>query len=137
MIRPTKAQRALIIQFFKFGLVGVIGYIVDVGVLKLCMSVFGMGPYVGRLFSFFIAATTTWICNRLFTFREQKHGHAGKQWARFLVVCAGGFVLNYGAYAVLIATVSVVHDYPSLGVAAGSVAGMFFNFFAARKLVFR
>ena len=96
-----------------------------------------MGPYAGRLVSFFVAASVTWICNRLFTFRGQGGGHAGVQWAKFLIVSAGGFVLNYGTYAVLIATVPMVHAHPALGVAAGSIAGMFFNFFAARTVVFK
>jgi len=59
------------------------------------------------------------------------------QWAKFVTVSAGGFVLNYGTYALLIATVPYVDKYPAIGVAAGSIAGMFFNFFAARKVVFR
>ena len=137
MIKLDASQRALIVQFLKFGVVGVIGYTVDVAVLTVCMKVFGMGPYVGRLFSFFIAVTVTWICNRLFTFRGQGQGHAGVQWARFFVVCAGGFILNYGTYAALMATVPLMREYPPLGVAVGSVAGMFFNFFATRQLVFR
>ena len=137
MIKLSAARRTLIIQFLKFGLVGVIGYVVDVGVLKISMYFFGAGFYVGRLFSFFFGASTTWICNRLFTFRGQGKGHAGVQWAKFLVVCIGGFILNYGTYAALIATSPLIREYPSLGVAAGSVAGMFFNFFAARKVVFR
>src|SRR5271170_3502242 len=127
MMKLSVARRILIIQFFKFGMVGVVGYIVDVGVLAVCMHVFGMGPYVGRLFSFLFGASTTWICNRLFTFRGQGSGHAGVQWAKFLTVCIGGFALNYGAYAILVATMPLVREYPPLGVAAGSLAGMFFN----------
>ena len=137
MVKLSAAQQKLIIQFLKFGIVGVIGFLVDVGILNFCMHEFGMGRYSGRLVSFIIAASTTWICNRLFTFRGQGGGHAGKQWAKFVTVSAGGFVLNYGTYALLIATVPLVHEYPWLGVAAGSVAGMFFNFFAARRVVFR
>jgi len=137
MKKLSAAQRELIAQLFKFGLVGVVGYVVDVGVLTFCMRELGMGPYTGRLFSFVAGASSTWICNRLFTFRGQGKGHFGVQWAKFLGVSAGGFTLNYGTYALLIATMPLVHKYPPLGVAAGSLAGMFFNFFASRRLVFR
>lgn len=129
--------RALVTQFFKFGIVGVIGFLVDTGVLYFCIHVLDLGPYVGRVISFLAAVTTTWICNRLFTFRGQGAGSIHQQWVKFLLVCTGGFVLNYGTYAALIATQPVVHDHPVLGVAAGSIAGMFFNFFASRRLVFR
>jgi putative flippase GtrA len=137
MVKLSAAQQKLLIQFLKFGIVGVIGFLVDSGVLLFCMQVLGMGPYTGRLVSFFAAASTTWICNRLFTFRGQGSGHPGLQWVKFLVVCAIGFIFNYGTYAILIATVPLVRDYPVLGVAAGSIAGMFFNFFAARTVVFK
>ena len=137
MKQLSAARRALIVQFLKFGIVGVIGFIVDVAVLMFATRVLGMGPYAGRVLSFVIAASTTWLCNRLFTFRGQGSGHAGMQWARFVTVSAGGFVLNYGTYAALIASVPFVHAHLVLGVAAGSIAGMFFNFFFARKVVFR
>lgn len=130
-------NRDVIVQFLKFGVVGVIGFVVDAGVLKLCMSLLDMGPYSGRVVSFLVAVTTTWICNRVFTFRGQGRDAAHVQWAKFSVVCIGGFVLNYGTYALLIATQPLVTEYPVLGVAAGSIAGMFFNFFASRNLVFR
>jgi len=138
MMRIDAPRRVLLIQFFKFGLVGIIGYVVDVAVLAFCMRVFGMGPYTGRIFSFLAGASTTWICNRLFTFRGQgRDDHAGVQWAKFVIVCTGGFALNYGTYALLVATSPLVREYLPLGVAAGSLAGMFFNFFAAKRLVFR
>jgi len=49
MVTLSAAQQKLLVQFLKFGVVGVIGFIVDVGVLTFCMHVFGMGPYGGRL----------------------------------------------------------------------------------------
>jgi putative flippase GtrA len=137
MKKLTDAQRELAIQFFKFGLVGVVGFIADAGVLTFCTRLLGMNLYVGRIFSFLAGATTTWICNRHFTFRGKGKGPAHRQWLKFLIVSAGGFVFNYGTYAALVANCPLVHDYPILGVAAGSVAGMFFNFFASRRLVFQ
>jgi putative flippase GtrA len=129
--------RDIFIQFFKFGMVGVIGLFVDIGVLNFCMSVFGMGPYSGRLISFLMGASTTWICNRVFTFRGQGSGPAHVQWAKFVAVCVVGFAFNYGAYAVVISTIPFAYVHPWIGVAAGSIAGMFFNFYGARRMVFR
>jgi putative flippase GtrA len=134
---PGAAHRALLIQFFKFGIVGTIGFIVDASVLMLMTHVAGLGPYSGRAISFIIAVSVTWICNRMFTFRGQGSGGASTQWAKFVTVSAGGFVLNYGTYALLVATVATVHVHLILGVAAGSIPGMFFNFFFARKIVFK
>ncbi|MDD3288048.1 MAG: GtrA family protein [Alphaproteobacteria bacterium] len=130
-------MRNLATQFFKFGIVGVIGFIVDAAVLMFCIKELGLGPYSGRVISFIAAASTTWICNRHFTFKGQGSGHFSVQWAKFVVTSAGGFVFNYGTYAALIASAPLVAEYPVIGVAAGSLAGMFFNFFTAKKLVFK
>ncbi|MDD2326551.1 MAG: GtrA family protein [Alphaproteobacteria bacterium] len=125
-------------QFFKFGLVGVLGFLVDTGVLYACMIFLDMGPYSGRAVSFLVGASSTWICNRCFTFKGcGNNDPVHVQWMKFLVVCAGGFVFNYGTYAFMIAHVPLVAAHPVLGVAAGSIAGMFFNFFGSRRIVFR
>jgi putative flippase GtrA len=125
-------------QFLKFGIVGGIGFVVDAGVLYACMKGLDMGPYTGRIVSFIAAASSTWFCNRHFTFKDSKgDDKLHVQWLKFLVVSMGGFVFNYGAYAALIWGSPLVAAYPVLGVAAGSIAGMFFNFFVSRKLVFR
>lgn len=124
-------------QFVKFGMVGGVGFVVDAGVLWFCMTLLGLGPYSGRVVSFIAAATTTWFCNRVFTFRGQGTGALHKQWLKFVLVSIGGFTFNYGAYYILMETQPLVREYPTLGVAAGSLAGMFFNFFVARRVVFK
>lgn len=127
-----------LIQFIKFGMVGTLGFLVDAGILYGCMFLFGMGPYSGRVVSFLTGVTVTWLCNRNFTFHDKKNNDAlHVQWSKFFVVCLGGFVFNYGSYALLIANSPLVEAHPILGVAVGSLIGMFFNFFAAKHLVFR
>lgn len=124
-------------QFIKFGIVGTLGFIIDAGILTFCMKILSMGPYSGRVVSFCIGVTATWFCNRHFTFKDSPKNAPHKELPKFAIVCLGGFVFNYGTYATLIATTPLVGTYPILGVAAGSLAGMFFNFFAAKKLVFK
>lgn len=129
---------APITQFFKFGVVGTLGFIVDAGVLYGCMLLLGMGPYAGRVVSFLAGVTITWFCNRHFTFKSsQRADSLHLQWSKFFVVCLGGFVFNYGAYALLVTHSPLVAIYPVIGVAVGSLTGMFFNFFAAKHMVFK
>jgi len=49
---------------------------------------------------------------------------------------AGGLV-NYLVYATLVTFSATAHTHPVLGVAAGSLAGMVFNFTISKLLVFR
>ncbi len=133
----------LAVQFGKFGMVGLAGLAVDIAVLTLVMGGAGimggagLGPYAGRVVSFLAAATTTWALNRSFTFRGEHDGGPLRQWAKFIAANSVGGVINYLTYAALIAGTATVAAHPFLGVAAGSVAGMFFNFAASKKLVFR
>lgn len=126
----------LLMQFLRFGLVGTIGFVVDTAVLYAGLSL-GLGLYGGRAGSYLVAATTTWTLNRVWTFRGRGDGPAHRQWALFLLVNLVGFAMNYGTYAVLIASVPLVAGHPVLGVAAGAIAGMFGNFVLSRHLVFR
>ena len=128
---------ALGIEFFRFGIVGTCGFVVDATVLQFCLSVLALGPYAGRAVSFAVGATFTWLGNRYFTFRGRGRSAWLGQWSRFVMLMGLGFALNYGTYAALVASVKLFADHPVLGVAAGAVAGMFVNFATARNLVFR
>jgi putative flippase GtrA len=135
LLGPARARLAQ--EFLRFGVVGTIGFVVDTAVLYGALAL-GAGLYGGRALSYVSAASVTWLLNRLWTFRGRGGGQtAQRQWALFVVVNLGGFVLNYGTYALLVAFVPLVAAHPVLGVAAGSLAGMFSNFVLSRQLVFR
>jgi putative flippase GtrA len=126
----------LAVQFGKFGIVGVVGLLVDTTVLYAGLAV-GLEFFAARVPSFFAAATATWILNRRFTFKGAADEPLRRQWAKFIAANAFGGVVNYGVSVGLEAGVDVVAAHPFLAVAAGSVAGMFFNFAASKHLVFK
>ena len=123
-------------QFFKFGVVGVVGFIVDTVMLYFGIGVLGFGRVAAGLFSFPFAVTATWIGNRVFTFACAAPMPAMRQLTKFAIVCAIGLVFNRGTYSLLVSTIPFVYQYPVIGLLGGTAAGMFFNFFAARKHVF-
>lgn len=124
-------------QFLRFAVVGTIGFVADAAVLHLLIQVLGMGPFLGRLISFFVAATVTWILNRTYTFRAHGNRKRSGEWVRYVFVNGFGGAINYGVYAACIVSFGLVREYPFLGVAVGSLVAMMFNFFANRHLVFR
>jgi putative flippase GtrA len=94
--------------------------------------------YIGGLAAYFFGATTTWFCNRMWTFR-----HLGRtdpwhvQWRRFLAANLGGFLINRGVYMMLVTFVAAAARQPVIAVVAGALAGMTLNFNLSRKIVFR
>lgn len=139
--RPPHDRRlpgSLSAQFLRFGLVGVVGFLVDAGLLRLLLNA-GFGYYGGRVISFLAAATTTWILNRSFTFRRDApsaFAHPATEWLSYLGLMLIGGAANYGAYALAISSSETVRAHPELGVALGSLAGMAINFWTSKRMIF-
>lgn len=134
-LSPARIQ--LLGEVFRFGVVGTVGFLMDATVLTLAMFA-GTGPWLGRAFSYLAGASTTFALNRAWTFRTADRSRpVAQDWSVFLLVNLVGFACNYGTYAALIAGVPLVRDFPILGVAAGSLAGMTGNFLLSRRYVFR
>ncbi|WBV41754.1 GtrA family protein [Pseudoroseomonas cervicalis] len=123
-------------QALRFGVVGASGVLVDTAMLYLALWL-GAGLYGGRVLSYLATASWNWALNRAWTFRQARGAPAGRQWALFLLVNLGGFVLNYGCYALLVRYWPLAAAHPAIAVAAGALAGMAGNFLASRQLVFR
>ena len=117
-----------------FGICGVIGYAVDVGVLHVTAP--ALGPYGGRALSYLAAATTTFLLNRSLTFRVRERAGFLRQWALFLIANLGGGAVNFGVYAGVVAANVWPLSLPWAAVAAGSLAGAAVNFTLAKRVVF-
>jgi len=131
----TEARVQLLVQFLMFGTVGTFGFAVDTSIVYALRGQLGL--YGAGFASYCVAATFTWLCNRLWTFRGRGEGPAHRQWARFLGVNLFGFALNRGAYVLMIAFVPICTQQPIFATAAGAIAGMFMNFGLSRAIVFR
>lgn len=135
-MKPFGNEVANFKQLLKFGMVGTIGFLVDSGVLLLLLH-FGLNPYRGRLVSFFIAVTCTWLLNRNFTFKTKKTTTLWTEWMKYVMANSIGAILNYGVYAILLLKVVLVAQSPVLGVAAGSMVGLLANYINSSVFVFK
>jgi putative flippase GtrA len=133
----AEALKALIGQALRFGVVGVIGFLVDTATVYGLHFGAGADLYTAGAAAYVVAASTTWALNRAWTFSEASKARPGRQWALFLAVQLIGFALNRGTYAALVTFVPLAATHPIIAVAAGSIAGMGVNFLTARTLVFR
>lgn len=132
-------------QFLLFATIGGLTTFVDMAALWFALNLLGANPYVGRIFSFLVAATCTWFFNRTFTFKGPRHHTLIEEYARFVGVAAIGGSVNFAIYSAIVRwgpqvfrlSPGVIAVLPYVGVIAGSLGGLVFNYTGARKLVFK
>jgi putative flippase GtrA len=121
------------LQFIRFCLVGVLGFLADAATTLMMTQEFHIGPIMGRIGAFIIAASITWFLNRRYTFRST----AGDgSWAPYLALTAFGAMINIGTYKYWVQTVGTMPAQLVIGVALGSIVALAFNFAVSRYLVF-
>jgi putative flippase GtrA len=123
-------------QFFWFAVVGVIGFVVDAGLLDFLVHHQGGNPYSGRGVSFLAAATTTWWLNRWLTFRSQQRLSIG-EWVRYVALMTLGAFVNIGVYSCIVWSAGSARQILWMALAAGTLCGMGINFLTARWMLYR
>lgn len=78
------------IQLAKFGIVGISGYVINLGVYA---ALLGIGAHKAALISFVVSATSNYWWNRHWTFASQK-GHFAQQGVRFFAVALAALAVN-------------------------------------------
>ena len=127
-------QASLRAQILRFGVVGILGFVVNAGMVEgLARSI---GPVWAQALAFPVAASVTWWLNRRYTFGASRHAWHW-EWLRYVTSNALGWSANNGIYFLLILKFSMIYQHPTLAVAAGSLAGMVFNFAVSKWLVFK
>ncbi len=130
-------QNWLPMRFSKFGLVGFTGFLVDTLVYKSVM-VAGLPHLVARAISYWVSASTNWYLNRSFTFNDAEFEEKSSQWVKYLAMCAGSFVLNYGSYYLLTEAYGIFDgDYKFIAFLIGIAMGVVFNFGVANWVIFK
>ncbi|HVZ08121.1 GtrA family protein [Rhodopila sp.] len=131
----TPSRVAVAEEFFRFGIVGAIGFAIDTATVYSLRG--SLGLYGAGAAAYLTAATSNWLLNRVWTFRGRGSGPAHRQWLKFLLANLVGFVLNRGTYAVLVTVCALAAAQPVIAIAAGTAVGMFVNFGLSKRLVFR
>lgn len=123
--------------FARFCLVGGAGFAVDAGVLALLTHGFDASPFWARVPSFSLAVLATWILHQYVTFSPAPAGGRIKSLTAYLASSIAGTLINLCLYSGLILTIAFFHDRPVLALGIGAIAGLAFNYVAAKRLVFK
>jgi len=136
--------RTLISQFTRFGVVGLVGLVIDFGVFNLLrVTVFAPenvheGPVLAKVVSTGLAIVANWIGNRFWTFREHRGRQLWREFAEFLAVSLGGMVIGLACLWVshyLLGFTSILADNIS-GNVIGLALGTAFRFTLYKLWVF-
>lgn len=89
------------LQLLKFGLVGGLGYLINLAVFALLASNFGVHHTLAAIGAFCVAVTNNFVWNRYWTF-EPGDDHPAFQAARFFAVSAAALLINLAVLEALI-----------------------------------
>ena len=126
--------RAFVGRFFRFGVVGATGFLVDSGVLVILINGFGLDPYSARIFSIIVAVTVTWRLNRSVTFRPSDRGQV-REGARYYFVAATTATTNFLIYSALLILIDGLP--PVVATAIATIITMFMSYFGYSQVVFK
>ncbi len=145
----TSNQKELT-RFLKFAVVGIIGAVVDFGVLYLMHIVLGLPLLIANVISFSTAVISNFTWNRYWTYPDSRSKPLGAQLGQFISVNLIGLALNTGLlllfrplFISLIATLSPTLTFLAqpetayniaynLAKAGATGVVMFWNFFVNR-----
>lgn len=130
----ARCRESLKGQIFVFGLVGVVGFLVNAGLVTVISH--WAGPLAAQVAAFPVAASVTWWLNRQYTFGSRHKALYG-EWKAYIFANGLGWVINNGLYLFLVLEVPFCYKFPAAAVAVGSIGGMGFNFFASKRFVFK
>jgi putative flippase GtrA len=112
------------VQLFKFGLVGGIGYVINIAAFALQTEALGVHHILAAVGAFCVAVSNNFLWNRHWTF-DATDGHPGFQAVRFFTVSVLALGINL-VLLYLLVDVAGAPELPSQAIAVA--AAMPFNF---------
>lgn len=148
MVAGTLASRLapFLYQLAKFGLVGGLNFLIDLGVLNLMIALTGITHgFFASMFkaaAFLVAVISSFLWNKFWTFGVTSVENAGRQFLQFFIVTFVGFLINVGAFALLNDYIGPraaidARTWASVSAAGAAAAGLTWNFLGYRFLVFK
>ncbi len=93
-------MRALFGQFTRFGVVGLVGLVVDIALFNLLRltiltpELVAEGPLLAKICSTAVAIVVNWVGNRFWTFRAHRGRQPWREFAAFATVSLGGMAIG-------------------------------------------
>lgn len=128
----------LVREVGKFGVVGAIAFVVDLGLYNQLRFGVGWGPLTATTIATLVAVTVAYIGNRFWTWRHRSHHGVRREYFMFALVNGGGLVIQVACVA-FVAYVLGLRDHQlaeNFAKITGIGLGTVFRFWAYRTWVF-
>ncbi|MFI7616335.1 GtrA family protein [Nonomuraea terrae] len=128
---------SLVHELAKFGSIGAIAFLIDLGLLNLCNVVLDQGPLTSKVAATSVSTTFAYFGNRFWTFRHREQSGLGREY--FLFFLLNGIALLFGMLTIGFTTYTLgLHDPLSVNIAniIGVGLGTLFRYWSYRKWVF-
>ena len=86
-------EKAFLLRFLRFCVVGVSGTAIDFGLTWLCKEIFKIPKFLANAIGFVVAATSNYILNRIWTW-ESTNEAVGVEYVKFFTVSLIGLGIN-------------------------------------------
>ena len=87
-------MKNLIAQIMKFGVVGVIAFVIDYGVMVFLTEVFGLNPVVSATISFIVSVIFNYIASMRYVFIHKEDMSRSREFVIFIVLSVIGLIIN-------------------------------------------
>jgi putative flippase GtrA len=100
LIRDTYARFELLFhEVAKFGVVGAVGFVVQLGVQNALHSGAGLGPLTAVVIAYIVATFVTFVGNRHWAFKHRKGKGLGREGVLFILLNVVGIFIQVGIVA--------------------------------------
>jgi putative flippase GtrA len=127
-------------EFLRFLVAGAVGFAVDYGMLLVFTGALHGPPLMARVGSVALAISSTWMINRMWTFRpaagEARAMGIAQEVIGYGAVQLTGAAANFLIYASMVAMLGSKPLNLLAALIAGSSAALAINYFGARRFVF-
>ncbi len=87
-------MKKLLAQFMKFGVVGVIAFVIDYGFMILLTEVFGVPYLISTTVSFIISVVFNYFASMRFVFKRKDDMSRRREFIIFVILSVIGLVIN-------------------------------------------
>ena len=102
-------MKKLIAQFMKFGVVGVIAFVIDYGLLVVLTELFGVNYLVSATISFTVSVIFNYCASMRYVFTHKEGMSRTREFVIFVVLSVIGLLINNGYRLSLVYPVADIH----------------------------